>query len=57
MELLIQNGTILTMHNRKTIHEGAIAIEDKNIVEVGKTHELKRKHGRGYENIDARGTK
>jgi 5-methylthioadenosine/S-adenosylhomocysteine deaminase len=55
MELLIQNGTILTMHNRKIVREGAIAIEDKNIVEVGKTHELKRKYGRGYEKIDAKG--
>jgi 5-methylthioadenosine/S-adenosylhomocysteine deaminase len=55
MELLIQNGTILTMHNKKTIRQGAIAVEDKNIVEVGKTHELKRRYGRGYEKIDAKG--
>jgi len=55
MNILIQNGTILTMHNRKTIRQGAIAIEDRTIVDVGKTHELKRKYGRGYEKIDAKG--
>jgi 5-methylthioadenosine/S-adenosylhomocysteine deaminase len=55
MELLIQNGTILTMHNKKIIRQGAIVVEDKNIVEVGKTHELKRRYGRGYEKIDAKG--
>jgi 5-methylthioadenosine/S-adenosylhomocysteine deaminase len=55
MELLIQNGTILTMHNKRIIRQGAIAVENKNIVEVGKTHELNRKYGRGYEKIDAKG--
>jgi 5-methylthioadenosine/S-adenosylhomocysteine deaminase len=55
MELLIQNGTILTMHNKKIIRQGTVAIEGKNIVEVGKTHELKRKYGRGYEKIEAKG--
>jgi 5-methylthioadenosine/S-adenosylhomocysteine deaminase len=55
MGILIQNGTILTMHNRKIIRGGAIAIEDKTIIDVGKTHELKRKYGRGYEKINAKG--
>jgi len=53
VNILIQNGTILTMHNGKRIRQGAIAIEDKVIVDIGKTHELRRKYGRGYEKIDA----
>jgi len=55
MNSLIQNGTIITMQNKKIIRQGAIAIEDKTIVEVGKTQKLKRKYGRGYEKIDAKG--
>jgi 5-methylthioadenosine/S-adenosylhomocysteine deaminase len=55
MNLLIQNGTILTMHNRKVILQGAIAIEDKTIVDIGKTQKLKRTYGTGYEKIDAKG--
>jgi 5-methylthioadenosine/S-adenosylhomocysteine deaminase len=55
MNILIQNGTIITMQNKKIIRQGAIAIEDKTIVEVGKTNKLKRKYGRGYEKIDAKG--
>jgi 5-methylthioadenosine/S-adenosylhomocysteine deaminase len=55
MNIIIQNGTIVTMRNRKVIHQGAVVIEDKAIVDVGKAHELKRKYGRGYERIDAKG--
>ena len=55
MNILIKNGTIITMQNKKIIRQGAIAIEDKTIVEVGKTNNLKRKYGRGYEKIDAKG--
>ena len=55
MNLLIQDGTIITMHNQKVIRQGAIAIEDQNIIDVGKTRELKRKYGRGYEKVDAKG--
>ena len=55
MNILIHNGTIVTMHDRKVIPEGAIAIEDKTIIDIGKTSELKRKYGRGYEEIDAKG--
>ncbi|MEM2105372.1 MAG: amidohydrolase [Candidatus Bathyarchaeia archaeon] len=55
MNLLIQNGTILTMQKGKIIRQGAIAIEGETIVDVGKTHELKRKYGRGYEKIEAKG--
>ncbi len=54
MNILIQNGTIITMCNRKVIHQGAIAIEGKTIIDIGKTHELKRKYGTGYEKIDAK---
>ncbi|RLI10269.1 N-ethylammeline chlorohydrolase [Candidatus Bathyarchaeota archaeon] len=54
MNILIQNGTIITMHKRKIIRQGAVAIEGKTIVETGKTRDLKRKYGRGYERIDAK---
>ncbi|MEM3536533.1 MAG: amidohydrolase [Candidatus Bathyarchaeia archaeon] len=54
MNLLIQNGTILTMKNRKVIRQGAIAIENSTIIDVGKARQLKRKYGRGYEKIDAK---
>jgi 5-methylthioadenosine/S-adenosylhomocysteine deaminase len=54
MNILIYNGTILTMHDGKIIRQGAIAIEEETIVDVGKTRELKRKYGRGYEKIDAK---
>ncbi|MEM3700361.1 MAG: amidohydrolase [Candidatus Bathyarchaeia archaeon] len=54
MNILIQNGTILTMHNGKVIRQGAVAVEEEIIVDVGKTNELKRKYGRGYEKIDAK---
>lgn len=55
MNVLIHNGTIITMHNKKIIRQGAIAIEDKTITEVGKTPQLKRKYRRGYEKINAKG--
>lgn len=37
------------------IRDGAVAIEGKTIVDVGKNRELKRKYRRGYEKIDAEG--
>ncbi len=52
MSILILNATILPMNN-KMLHQGAVAIEDQKILDVGKTNELKRKYGRGYEKIDA----
>jgi 5-methylthioadenosine/S-adenosylhomocysteine deaminase len=55
MNTLIHSGTIVTMSNRKVIHQGAIAIENNTIIDIGKTHELKRKYGRGYEKINAKG--
>ena len=54
MQMLIENGTVLTLDNKKVVREAAIAIEDTTIVDVGKTYELKRKYGRGYEKIDAK---
>jgi len=55
MNVFIHDGTVITMHNRKVIRQGAIAIEDKTIIDIGKTSELKRKYGRGYEKINAKG--
>jgi 5-methylthioadenosine/S-adenosylhomocysteine deaminase len=55
MNILICNGIIVTMHNKRVIHDGAVVVEDENIGEVGRTHELKRKYGIGYEKIDATG--
>ena len=55
MNYLILNGTIITIKNRKIIHDGAVATEDQIIIEVGKTDELKRKYGGSYEKIDAKG--
>ena len=55
MNVLIQNGTIITMHNRRIIHQGAISMEDKKIIGVGKNRKLKRKNRRGCEKIDAKG--
>ncbi len=55
MGILVHSGTILTMHNRKIIRDGAVAIEGRTIVDVGKTRKLKRKYGRSYEKIDAKG--
>ncbi|MEM3640853.1 MAG: amidohydrolase, partial [Candidatus Bathyarchaeia archaeon] len=55
MNTIIYNATIITMHNKKIIRQGAIAIEDKTIIDIGKTRELKKKYGRGYEKINAKG--
>ena len=54
MEFLIHDGIVLTLKNRKTISQGAIVIEDNIFVDVGKSTELKRKYGRGYEKINAK---
>lgn len=55
MNILIHDGTIITMNKKKVIRNGAIAIEDKTIIDVGKTAQLKGKYGRGYEKINAKG--
>ncbi|MEM3054226.1 MAG: amidohydrolase [Candidatus Bathyarchaeia archaeon] len=55
MNSIILNGTIVTMRDSEIIRDGAIVIENDTIIEVGKTSEIKRKYGRGYEKIDAKG--
>jgi 5-methylthioadenosine/S-adenosylhomocysteine deaminase len=55
MNPIIINGTIITMRNNEIIRDGAIVIENGAIIEVGKTREIKRKYGSGYEKIDAEG--
>jgi 5-methylthioadenosine/S-adenosylhomocysteine deaminase len=54
MNLLIHDATIITCRKR-TIYQGAVAIEKEQIVDVGKSADLRRKYGRGYERIDGRG--
>lgn len=54
MNILIHSGTVLTMHDQRIIRQGAIAVEGKTIVEVGKTNDLRRKYRTGYEKIDAK---
>ncbi len=54
VDILIENGTILTMDgHRRTIYDGAVAIQNDLIVDVGKTEELKKKHS-ADQVIDAR---
>ncbi|MEM3577770.1 MAG: amidohydrolase [Candidatus Bathyarchaeia archaeon] len=53
MNILIHGGTLLTLKDRKVIRNGAVAIEEDMIVDVGKERELKRKYSRGYEKINA----
>jgi 5-methylthioadenosine/S-adenosylhomocysteine deaminase len=55
LNLLIHSGTIITMREGEIIHDGAIAIEDGTIIDVGKTRQMRRKYGRGYERINAKG--
>jgi 5-methylthioadenosine/S-adenosylhomocysteine deaminase len=55
MNLLIHDGTIMTMQKGKVIHQGAIAVEDQTIIDMGKTSKLKSEYGTGYEKIDAKG--
>lgn len=55
MELMIYNGTVVTMRNNEIIRDGAVVIEDGVIVDVGKAHDVKRRHAGTYERIDARG--
>ncbi len=53
MNLIIEGGTVVTTSRRGTIEDGAIAIEDSKIVEVGKADKLKPKYRR-YEKINAK---
>ncbi|MEM3597278.1 MAG: amidohydrolase [Candidatus Bathyarchaeia archaeon] len=54
MDILIHSGTLLTLKDKKVIRNGAVAIEEDIIVDMGKERELKRKYGRGYEKINAK---
>ena len=55
MNSIILNGTIVTMRENEIIRDGAIVIENDTIIAVGKTSEIKRKYGSGYEKINAEG--
>jgi len=55
LNLLIHGGTIVTMQEDKIIRDGAIAIENGAIVDVGKSERMLRKYGSGYEKINAKG--
>ncbi|MEM2608941.1 MAG: amidohydrolase [Candidatus Bathyarchaeia archaeon] len=55
MEFIIYDGTIITMKNGRVLKNGAVVIEDKTIVDVGKTSEILNKYSRGYERINAKG--
>jgi len=53
MNLIIEGGTVVTVSPRGIVKNGAVAIEDDKIVEVGKADTLKSKY-RHYEKIDAK---
>jgi 5-methylthioadenosine/S-adenosylhomocysteine deaminase len=55
LNLLIHSGTIVTMQEGKVIRDGAIAIENRAISDVGKSEQMLRKYGSGYEKINAKG--
>ena len=55
MNMLIYSGTIITMSKKGKIKNGAVAIENNQIIAIGKTAELKKKYRRGYEKINAEG--
>jgi len=52
--ILVEGGTIVTMGERGIIRDGAVVVEDKRIIDLGKRSEMKRKYPR-YERIDAKG--
>jgi len=54
MNILIHDGTIITISPEGIIHDGAVVIENNCIGDVGKTTELKRKYS-SYERINAKG--
>lgn len=52
--LRIDGGTVVTMGNQGTIRDSTIVVENNIIVDVGKSHDLKRKYS-NYEKINAKG--
>ncbi len=55
VDLLIKNGVLVTMDAKRRILEGhAIAVESGRVVEIGRTADLEKEHGRA-EVIDAAG--
>jgi 5-methylthioadenosine/S-adenosylhomocysteine deaminase len=56
-DIFVKNGFVLTMLGEGVgmIEDGAIAIEETDIIEVGKTHILEKKHGSAELVLDARG--
>jgi 5-methylthioadenosine/S-adenosylhomocysteine deaminase len=54
--ILIKNGTLLTMKGEGvgTIEDGAVYIEGKNIVSVGKSSYIAKKHSNAKDVIDAK---
>ncbi len=55
MNIIIHDGTIITMRDGEIIREGAVVIENGTIIDVGKTREILRRHGDGYEKVNAKG--
>jgi 5-methylthioadenosine/S-adenosylhomocysteine deaminase len=55
LNLLIHNGTLVTMRKDEIIRDGAIAVEDGTIIDVGKSRQMLRKYAMGYEKINAKG--
>jgi 5-methylthioadenosine/S-adenosylhomocysteine deaminase len=54
MNLLLYDAAIVTCRKR-IIREGALVIEKGEIIDVGKSAGIRRKYGRGYEKLDAKG--
>ena len=54
MELMVYGGTIVTMGPMGVIRDGALVVEGKRIVDIGKTSDLKGRYPR-YERINAEG--
>jgi 5-methylthioadenosine/S-adenosylhomocysteine deaminase len=54
MNLLLHDATIVTCRKR-IIREGAVVTEKGKIIDIGKSRTIRRRYGRGYERIDAKG--
>ena len=53
--IFVKNGSVITMDsNRRIIENGAVAIENDKIVEVGKTEDLQKNYGASEFVIDAK---